>query len=98
MMLLVDGVERELFLPGNYLPGRRLFSDGWGSHNLEVFVPPSQMAKEVLCWLGVFVVGKGKTFIPPDSLRRFFAWTGFVFAGLESSLWGRERPLSLLIR
>jgi hypothetical protein len=30
MMILVDGVERELFRPGNYLSGRRLFSDGWG--------------------------------------------------------------------
>jgi hypothetical protein len=31
-----------------------------GSHNLEVFVPPSQMAKEVLCLLGVFVVWWGR--------------------------------------
>jgi hypothetical protein len=32
LMLLVDGdgVKREIFRPGNYLPGRRLFADGWG--------------------------------------------------------------------
>jgi hypothetical protein len=36
------------------------------------------------------MVGKGKTFIPPDSLRRFFAQTGFLFACLESLWWGRK--------
>jgi hypothetical protein len=32
LMLLVDGdgVEREIFWRGNYLPGRRLFGDDWG--------------------------------------------------------------------